>query len=106
VAGNGGWCLEAKGNEENGDFPEYRRRKTYRPGYFHVLRIFVVRNSRLQKIGVATGIHTGEYVEITAGLTGNEQVVNNFTAALITGEQVRTAMIPNSEADYTASAKQ
>jgi hypothetical protein len=52
------------------------------------------------------GIHTGEYVEITAGLTGNEQVVNNFTPALMAGEQVRTAMIPNSEADYTASAKQ
>ena len=68
--------------------------------------VYVVRNSRLQKIEVTTAIRTGEYVEITSGLTGNEQVVNNFTPALIEGEQVRTAMMPNSEADYTASAKQ
>jgi len=68
--------------------------------------VYVVRNSRLQKIEVTTAIRTGEYVEITSGLTGNEQIVNNFTPALIEGEQVRTAIMPNSEADYTASAKE
>jgi hypothetical protein len=32
--------------------------------------------------------------------------VNNFTPALVQGEQVRTAMMPNSEADYTANAEE
>jgi membrane fusion protein, multidrug efflux system len=67
---------------------------------------YVVRYSRLQKVGVTTGIRTGEYVEITSGLTPNELVVNNFTPALIDGEQVKTAIMPNSESNYTASAKQ
>jgi membrane fusion protein (multidrug efflux system) len=66
--------------------------------------VYVVRNSRLQKLEVNTGIRTGEYVEIISGLTGQEYVVNNFTPALVQGEQVRIAMMPNSEADYTASA--
>jgi membrane fusion protein (multidrug efflux system) len=68
--------------------------------------VYVVRNSRLQKIEVTTGIRTGEYVEIASGLTDQEQVVNNFTPALVQGEQVRTATMPDSEADYTASAKE
>ncbi|HKD69970.1 MAG TPA: efflux RND transporter periplasmic adaptor subunit [Candidatus Binataceae bacterium] len=68
--------------------------------------VYIVRDSRLQKVDVTTGIRTGDYVEITSGLMGNELVVNNFTPALVQGEQVRSAMMPNSEADYTASAKQ
>lgn len=68
--------------------------------------IYVVRNSRLQKIEVTTGIRTGEYVEIASGLMDQEQVVNNFTPALVQGEQVQTAMMPDSEADYTVSAKE
>ena len=67
--------------------------------------IYVVRNSRLQKIEVTTGIRTGEYVEIASGLTDQEQVVNNFTPALMQGDQVRTATMPDSEADYAASAE-
>jgi membrane fusion protein, multidrug efflux system len=68
--------------------------------------VYVVRNSRLQKIEVTTGIRTGEYVEIVSGLTDQEQVVNNFTPALVQGEQVRTAMMPYSEADYAATGKE
>jgi membrane fusion protein, multidrug efflux system len=68
--------------------------------------VYVVRNSHLQKVEVTTGIRTGEYVEIASGLTDQEQVVNNFTPALVQGDQVRTAMMPDSEADYTLSAKE
>jgi membrane fusion protein (multidrug efflux system) len=68
--------------------------------------VYVVRDSRLEKVPVATGIRTGEYVEITSGLGGNELVVNNFTPALFEGEQVRTAMMPRAIADYQASAKE
>ena len=66
--------------------------------------VYVVRNSRLQKLEVSTGIRTGGYVEITSGLAGNEQVVNNFTPALVEGEQVRAQLMPRAESDYTASA--
>ena len=65
--------------------------------------IYVVHDSRLQKVAITTGIRTGAYVEVTSGLAGNEQVVNNFTPALFEGEQVRAAMMPASEADYAAS---
>jgi multidrug efflux pump subunit AcrA (membrane-fusion protein) len=65
--------------------------------------IYVVHDSRLQKVAITTGIRTGAYVEVTSGLAGNEQVVNNFTP-LFEGEQVRAAMMPASEADYAASA--
>jgi hypothetical protein len=58
----------------------------------------------LQKVAVTTGIRTGTYVEVISGLAADEQVVNNFTPALFEGEQVRAAMMPRSEADYTASA--
>jgi multidrug efflux pump subunit AcrA (membrane-fusion protein) len=66
--------------------------------------VYVVRNSHLQKLTVTTGIRTGGYVEITSGLAGNEQVVNNFTPALYQGQQVRAELIPPSESNYTASA--
>jgi membrane fusion protein, multidrug efflux system len=66
---------------------------------------YVVRHSRLQKVGVTTGIRTGDYVEITSGLKPNELVVNNYTPALFDGEQVKTAIVPNFESNYTASAK-
>ena len=39
--------------------------------------VFVVRNSRLQKLDHTSGIRTGGYVEVTSGLAGDEQVVNN-----------------------------
>jgi membrane fusion protein (multidrug efflux system) len=68
--------------------------------------VYVVHNSHLQKIDVATGIRTGEYVEIISGLKSNEQVVNNFSPALFEGEQVRAAMMPDSDADYSANVKQ
>jgi membrane fusion protein, multidrug efflux system len=66
--------------------------------------VYVVRDSRLQKVAITAGIRTGAYVEVTSGLAGNEQVVNNFTPALFEGEQVRAALMPHSEADYAASA--
>jgi membrane fusion protein (multidrug efflux system) len=66
--------------------------------------VYVVRDSRLQKVAVTTGIRTGAYVEVISGLAGNEQIVNNFTPALFEGEQVRAALMPRSEADYAASA--
>ncbi len=66
--------------------------------------VYVVRNSRLQKVAITTGIRTGGYVEVTSGLAGNEQVVNNFTPALYQGQQVRAELMPASESDYTASA--
>jgi membrane fusion protein (multidrug efflux system) len=66
--------------------------------------IYVVRDSRLRKLDVTTGIRTGAYVEVTSGLEGNEQVVNNFTPALLEGEQVRAAPMPPREANYAASA--
>ncbi|HXR36170.1 MAG TPA: efflux RND transporter periplasmic adaptor subunit [Candidatus Binataceae bacterium] len=66
--------------------------------------VYVVRNSRLQKVAITTGIRTGGYVEVISGLAGNEQVVNNFTPALYQGQQVRAELMPASESDYTASA--
>ncbi|HZY59066.1 MAG TPA: efflux RND transporter periplasmic adaptor subunit [Candidatus Binataceae bacterium] len=66
--------------------------------------VYVVRDSRLEKVAIATGIRTGAYAEVTAGLAGGEQVVNNFTPALYPGEQVRASPMPRAEADYTASA--
>ncbi len=66
--------------------------------------VYVVRNSRLQKVAITTGIRTGGYVEVTSGLAGNEQVVNNFAPAMYQGQQVRAAPMPPSESDYTASA--
>ncbi len=53
---------------------------------------------------VSTGIRTGGYVEITSGLAGNEQVVNNFTPALVEGEEVRAQLMPRAESDYAATA--
>jgi membrane fusion protein (multidrug efflux system) len=67
--------------------------------------VYVVRNSRLERVEVETGIRTGEYVEIISGLTGNEWVVNNYSPALLEGEPVRPAIMPADESDYTASAK-
>jgi multidrug efflux pump subunit AcrA (membrane-fusion protein) len=66
--------------------------------------VFVVRDSRLRKLTIKTGIRTGGYVEVIGGLPDNAQVVNNFTPALYDGQQVRAELMPRSESDYTASA--
>ena len=66
--------------------------------------VYVVHDSRLHKLDVGTGIRTGGYVEITSGLAGSEQVVNNFTPALVEGEEVRAQLMPRAESDYAATA--
>jgi membrane fusion protein (multidrug efflux system) len=51
--------------------------------------VLVVRNGRLEKISVSTGINNGSFVEITSGLKGNDMVVRTFSNALDEGEKVR-----------------
>lgn len=50
--------------------------------------VFVVKDGRLTKIPVSTGINDGHYVEITSGLSGSELVVSNPSPTLIVGEPV------------------
>jgi len=54
--------------------------------------VLVARGGRLQEVPVTVGINTGVYMEIVAGLSGNEEVVRSLTAALSSGEQVRTVL--------------
>jgi membrane fusion protein, multidrug efflux system len=50
--------------------------------------VLVVKDGRLEKVLVSTGINDGRYVEITAGLHGNELVLTNPSPTLSTGEAV------------------
>jgi membrane fusion protein, multidrug efflux system len=50
--------------------------------------VLVVKDGRLLKAPVATGINDGHYVEITSGLRGNELVVADLNPALSAGEMV------------------
>ena len=54
--------------------------------------MLVARGGRLEEIPVTVGIATGIYMEITSGLSGNEEVVRSLTAALSNGEPVRTVL--------------
>jgi multidrug efflux pump subunit AcrA (membrane-fusion protein) len=54
--------------------------------------VLVARGGRLEEIPVTVGINTGIYMEITSGLSGNEEVVRSLTAALSNGEPVRTVL--------------
>jgi hypothetical protein len=49
----------------------------------------VVRNGRLEKLPVTTGINDGRYVEVTSGLTSKDLVVQTFSPALVPGEEVK-----------------
>ena len=54
--------------------------------------VLVARDGRLAEVPVTVGINTGVYMEIVSGLNGKEEVVRALTAALSTGEQVRTVL--------------
>jgi len=54
--------------------------------------VLVARGGRLAEVSVTVGINTGVYMEIVSGLSGNEEVVRSLTAALSSGEQVRTVL--------------
>jgi multidrug efflux pump subunit AcrA (membrane-fusion protein) len=55
------------------------------------LRAGVVRNGRAQLVPVTIGVDYGETVEVTSGLTTEDQVIVNPSDSLITGEPVRIA---------------
>lgn len=61
--------------------------------------VYVVRDGALEKVAVATGIATGEWVEIESGLVGTESVVANISPTLAAGAKVRAVI-----ADHPASA--
>ena len=54
--------------------------------------IYVVRDNRLVKVSVTLGISNEGWVEISAGLQGNERVVKNLSPSLRDGEQVRALL--------------
>jgi membrane fusion protein, multidrug efflux system len=54
--------------------------------------VLVARGGRLEEVPVTVGINTGVYMEIVSGLSGNEEIVRSLTAALSSGEQVRTVL--------------
>ncbi len=51
--------------------------------------VFLVKNSRLVKAPVQTGITDANYVEITSGLTTDDLVVSSFSSDLNEGSKVR-----------------
>ncbi|MGO9059360.1 MAG: efflux RND transporter periplasmic adaptor subunit [Candidatus Binataceae bacterium] len=50
--------------------------------------VLVVKDGRLERIPVSTGINDGHYVEVTSGLRGSELVVANPSPTLTAGESV------------------
>jgi membrane fusion protein, multidrug efflux system len=54
--------------------------------------VYVVKDGQLAKTPVSTGINNGQTVEITHGLTGNEEVVSDINPMLPPGERVRAVM--------------
>jgi membrane fusion protein (multidrug efflux system) len=56
--------------------------------------VLLVRDGVLARVPVDTGINDGQYVEITSGLTGAEQVVASVNPALSPGEQVVAVTAP------------
>ncbi len=55
--------------------------------------VYVVSGGRLSKRQVKEGIATTDYVEITSGLAGNEQIVSTASPTLTEGEQVRPVTV-------------
>jgi len=52
------------------------------------LRVGVVRNGRVQLVPITIGHDYGSKVEVTAGLTGADQVVMNPSDSLVSGTRV------------------
>lgn len=55
--------------------------------------VFLVRDGRLEKASVRTGLFNPGKVEITAGLTPDDSVVEDYTSELVQGEKVRQQLI-------------
>ena len=62
--------------------------------------VLAARSGRLEEVPVTVGINTGIYTEIVSGLTGNEEIVRSFTAALSNGERVRTVLDDHYQLDF------
>jgi membrane fusion protein, multidrug efflux system len=54
--------------------------------------VLAARDGQLVEVPVKVGINTGIYMEISSGLSGNEEVVRSLTPALSSGEAVRTVL--------------
>ncbi len=65
--------------------------------------VYVVKGNRLTHVAVSTGLATPNHVEVTAGLTGSESIVKNFSPALRDGEKVQPLM---QQAEAVASVSQ
>ncbi len=61
--------------------------------------VLVVKDGRLEKVQVSTGINDGHYVEITSGLRGNELVITNNSPTLTAGEAVEYQLADARKAD-------
>jgi multidrug efflux pump subunit AcrA (membrane-fusion protein) len=51
--------------------------------------VYAVKDAQLARVPVTTGLSTPNRIEILSGLSGNEQVVKNFSPALVEGERVQ-----------------
>ncbi len=63
--------------------------------------VFAVRDGALVKVPVATGIATGEWIEVRSGLSGDEEVVANMNPTLTEGAKVRP-VLADTPAETTA----
>jgi RND family efflux transporter MFP subunit len=54
--------------------------------------VYAVRDNRLVKVPVTLGISTEGWVEVSAGLQGNERIVKNLSPSLREGEPVRALL--------------
>ena len=52
--------------------------------------VYAVRDGEIQKLHITTGITNGREIEVTSGLTGNEEIVSTMNPALAEGAKVRT----------------
>jgi len=55
--------------------------------------VYVVKDDKLVRVPVTTGLSTPNHTEINSGLAGSEQVVKNLTPALSGGEKVRPLVV-------------
>jgi membrane fusion protein (multidrug efflux system) len=61
--------------------------------------VLVVKDGRLEKVPVSTGIYDGHYVEITKGLSASELVVTNANPSLAAGEAVEYQLVDAHQPD-------
>ena len=68
--------------------------------------VYVVRDTHLKEVPVTVGISNEGWIEVTAGLNEQEQVVKNLNASLQDGEAVspRVAEVPTRSASQAAVA--